>query len=132
MKTFFTAFLVLNFLAEALAATSLIGAETGLSAALNNPLDKAADNDPTQSQFWSMHYGFAVIAIASAIAWVWPHRSNRAVVTAVLGILITFHVALFCSLALEGTQTAGIVLHAVLALMAITLFGLRGRWCHEH
>ena len=110
MKMFFTVFLVLNFLAEALAAVSLISANTGP---------------------WSTHYGFAVIAIASASLWVWPHRTSRRVVTSVLGILMTFHVALLCSLALEGTQLGGIVLHAVLALMAIALFLLRGRWCNE-
>ena len=123
MKMFFTVFLVLNFLAESLAAVSLIGADNGLSAAL--------DNNQGLDQFWSMHYGFAVICIASAIFWVWPHRSSRKVVTAVLGILMTFHVALLCSLAFEGTQMAGIVLHSVLALMAIALFALRSRWCDE-
>ena len=123
MKLFFTIFLILNFLAETLAAVSLISADTGLPAALSG--------DTGATGLWSMHYGFAVIAIASAIAWVWPHRSSRRVVTAVLGILMTFHVALLCSLVLEGTQSAGIVLHSVLALMAIILFAARGRWCSE-
>jgi len=131
MKIFFTVFLVLNLLAETLAAVSLIGAPNGLSAALDSTITNVADNNPALSKFWSMHYGFAVIAIASAIFWIWPHRSNRAVVTAVLGILMTFHVALFCSLFLEGTQTGGIVLHSILALMAIVLFALRGHWCHD-
>ena len=123
MKAFFTTFLVLNFLAETLAAVSLIGAENGLAAALSG-------NGSTNG-LWSMHYGFAVISIASAIFWVWPHRTSRKVVTAVLGMLMVFHSALLISLILENSQIGGIVLHTVLALIAIVLFTLRGRWCNE-
>lgn len=130
MKMFFTIFLVLNFLAETLAAVSLIGADSGLAAALDG-VPPIVDGNIGATGLWSMHYGFAVIAIASAILWVWPHRSSRRVATAVLGILMTFHVALTCSLVLEGTQAPGMVLHAVLALMAIALFVLRGRWCDQ-
>lgn len=121
MKMLFTVFLVLNLLAETLAAFSLIGAENGLSAALAGT--------GAQSGLWSMHYGFAVISIASAIAWVWPHRDSRKVVTTVLGMLMTFHVALLVSLVAEGTQTPGIVIHSVLAGLAVVLFVLRGKWC---
>ena len=123
MKAFFTTFLVLNFLAETLAAVSLIGAENGLAAALSG-------NGSTNG-LWSMHYGFAVISIASAICWVWPHRTSRKVVTAVLGMLMVFHSALLISLILENSQIGGIVLHTVRALMAIVLFTLRGRWCND-
>jgi len=130
MKMFFTVFLVLNFLVETLAAVSLISADTGLAAALDG-VPPLVDGNIGATGLWSMHYGFAVIAIASAIFWVWPHRSSRSVVTAVLGILTTFHTALLCSLVLEGTQMPGIVLHSVLAPMAIVLFALRGRWCNE-
>lgn len=126
MKILFTTFLVLNLLAETLAATSLIGAENGLAAALNG-----AGSAPGGTGLWSMHYGFAVISIASAIAWVWPHRESRKVVTAVLGMLMTFHLAVLISLSAEGTQSAGIVIHSVLAVMAVGLFVLRGRWCTE-
>jgi len=93
MKIFFTVFLVLNLLAETLAAVSLIGAPNGLSAALDSTITNVADNNPALSKFWSMHYGFALF--------------------------------------LEGTQTGGIVLHSILALMAIVLFALRGHWCHD-
>lgn len=123
MKILFTVFLVLNLLAETLAATSLIGAENGLRAALAGA--------GAERGMWSMHYGFAVIAIASAIAWVWPHRDSRKVVTTVLGMLMTFHVALLISLSAEGTQTPGIVIHSVLAGLSVVLFVLRGKWCVE-
>ena len=123
MKAFFSVFLVLNFLAETLAAVSLIGAENGLAAALSG--------NGNSNGLWSMHYGFAVISIASAIFWVWPHRTSRKVVTAVLGMLMLFHCALLISLVLENSQIEGIVLHSVLALMAIVLFALRSRWCDE-
>ena len=126
MKLLFTVFLVLNLLAETLAAVGLIGADTGLAAALAGA-GKSADS----AGLWSMHYGFAVISIASAIAWIWPHRSSLKVVTVVLGMLMTFHVALLTSLAAEGTQGAGIVIHSVLALLAVVLFVSRSRWCDQ-
>lgn len=118
MKIAFTVFLVLNFLAEALAAATLIGGPTGLGATETAP-----------GGMWAMHYGFAMIAIASALLWIWPYRDHRAAVTAVLGILMTFHCALLTSLLIEGVQQAGIVIHSVLAVFAIVLFVLRSRWC---
>ncbi len=126
MKLLFTVFLVLNLAAETLAAVSLIGAENGLAAALGG-----AGSAQDSTGLWSMHYGFAVISIASAIVWIWPHRSSRKVVTTVLGMLMIFHVALLASLSLEGVQSAGIVIHSVLAGLAVVLFALRGRWCDE-
>lgn len=78
-----------------------------------------------------MHYGFAALALASASLWVWPYRTNRAAVTAVLGVLMIFHVGLFTSLTLAGDQQAGMVIHAVLALLAVILFSLRSKWCDQ-
>lgn len=118
MKTALTVFLVLNLLTEALAAASLIGGPTGLGA-----------TEAVPGGMWAMHYGFAVIAIASALFWLWPYRDNHAAVTAVLGMLMTFHCVLLTSLLIEGVQQAGIVIHSVLALFAIVLFALRSRWC---
>ena len=53
MKILFTVVLVLNFLTETLAAVSLIGGPEGIAAA-------------GKGGMWSMHYGFAALAIASA------------------------------------------------------------------
>lgn len=116
MKVLFVVFLVLNFLAEALAASTLIAGPGGLSAI-------------GQGAQWSMHYGFAVLAVASASLWVWPKRNDVSVVTAVLGILLVFHAAVFVSLTLAGDQLFGMVLHAVLALMCLVLFTRRAHWC---
>ena len=116
MRIAFTVFLVLNLLAELLAATSLIGGPEGIAAA-------------GIGKQWSMHYGFAVLAIASATLWVWPHRSHLQVVTAVLGVLMVFHCAVLVSLVLAGDQPAGVVIHSVLAVLAVGLFALRSRWC---
>ena len=116
MKYLFIVLLVLNFLTETLAAVSLIGGPEGLAAA-------------GMGGQWSMHYGFAALAIASASLWVWPHRTNRAAVTAVLGILLVFHVGLFISLTAAGDQAVGMVLHAVLAVLALVAFTQRGKWC---
>ena len=52
MKILFNIVLVLSFLFEALASVSLIGGPEGISA-------------PGLGNQWSMHYGFAALAIAS-------------------------------------------------------------------
>lgn len=116
MNILFNIVLVLNFLTESMAATSLIGGPEGVSAA-------------GQGAMWSMHYGFAAVAIASASLWVWPYRSNRQAVTAILGMLVTFHSGLFVSLTLAGDQMAGQIIHAVLASLCILLFTQRSKWC---
>lgn len=116
MKKLFVALLVLNVLTEALAATTLIGGPGGISAA-------GAGNQ------WSMHYGFAALAIGSAALWVWPYRNNLNAVTAVLGVLMTFHSGLFVSLMVAGDQPAGVIIHAVLAALCILLFIQRRSWC---
>ena len=110
--------LVLNLLTEAMAATALIAGPEGISAA-------------GKGEMWSMHYGFAALAIGSATFWIWPYRTNIKPVTAVLGVLVTFHTGLFLSLTLAGDQTAGMIIHAVLAALCILLFTQRSRWCSE-
>lgn len=120
MKIAFTVFLVLNLLAETLAAVSLIGGPMGLQAP-----------EPVEASRWAMNYGFAVIAIASAIFWIWSKRSTLNAVTPVLGMLMIFHVCLFIALSMDKTQTFGFVLHGALALMAIILFTQRRKWCTD-
>lgn len=118
MKIFFTVFLVLHTLTELMAAVSLIGGPEGISAA-------------GLGGQWSMHYGFAALALASASLWVWPYRSNRAAVTAVLGVLMIFHIGILVSLTAAGDQQVGMVLHSVLAVLAVVLFSLRSKWCDQ-
>jgi hypothetical protein len=107
MNVLFIILLVLNLLVEALAAATLIGGPGGLAAA-------GSGNQ------WSMHYGFAARANARAAVWT--------AVTPVLGLLMVFHSGLFVSLAVAGDQMGGMVIHAVLAAMAIGLFVSRTRW----
>ncbi len=116
MKTMFTVVLVLSALTELLAAATLIGGPDGIAAA-------------GQGGQWSMHYGFAVIAIASASLWVWPHRSDLRAVSAILGVLMVFHLGLCASLAIAGDQMVGMVIHAVLGGLCVLLFTQRGKWC---
>lgn len=116
MRILFVVVLFVNLLTEALAATTLIGGPEGISA-----MGKGG--------MWSMHYGFAALAIASASLWVWPYRTNLQVVTAVLGLLATFHTGLFISLTLAGDQQAGMIIHAAMAVACIGLFTQRARWC---
>ena len=118
MKLCFTILLVLNLLTELLASTTLIGGADGIAAAGRGGL-------------WSMHYGFAALAIGSASLWLWPYRSNRKAVTAVLGMLMTFHSGLFISLTLAGDQPAGVVIHGVLSVLCIGMFTQRSKWCTE-
>ena len=123
MQTLFKIFLVLNLLAETLAATSLIGGPGGAAAALAGAGANTA--------MWSMHYGFAVVSIASAIFWIWPRQTSAAAVTPVLGMLMLFHIGVLISLSLEATQTVGIGIHSVLAVLAVILFTQRSKWCTD-
>ena len=116
MKQVLAGALVLNLLLELLAAATLIGGPNGLGATGAPP-----------SGWWSMHYGFAVIAIASAGAWLWPHRHALSALTPVIGILATFHVAVLTSLLVAGDQPVGVVAHAVLSILFSLLFVLRRR-----
>ena len=118
MRHLFTVFLVLNLLAETLAAGTLIGGPLGLQAP-----------ELIEGSRWAMNYGFAVIAIASASLWVWGKRTSLIAVTPVLGILIVFHVCLAMALSMDSTQFAGFILHSVLAVIAIALFATRAQWC---
>ena len=118
MKHLFTAFLIMNLLVEGLAASSLIPGPLGLSAP-----------EPVTATRWAMNYGFGVIAIASAVFWVWSQRSSLAAVTPVLGILLVFHCSLFVALAIDDTQFAGRVIHGVMAALAVFLFTQRRKWC---
>ena len=118
LKVLFIIMLVLNLLTEVMAATALIGGPEGISAA-------------GKGEMWSMHYGFAVLAIASASLWIWPYRTDIKAVTAVLGVLMTFHAVLFLSLTLAGDQAAGMIIHAFLATLCMLLLTQRSRWCSE-
>ena len=118
MKNFFTGYLVLNFILEGLAAITLIGATLGLFSI-----------EQLESGTWSMNYGFAAIAIASAILWVWPHRARREAVGPVLGILLSFHTLVFVSFAIQGNQVQPTIVHGVMAVLAIYLYSQRSKWC---
>ena len=118
MKNLFTTYLVLNLILESFAAITLIGAALGLFAIAQ-----------LESGMWSMNYGFAAIAIASAIFWVWPHRSKREAVGPVLGILLAFHALVSVSFAIQGNQVPPTVVHGIMALLGIFLYTRRSAWC---
>ena len=118
MSIAFSALLVLSFLMETLAAVALITGPEGLSAA-------------GMGEMWSLHYGFAALAVASFSLWTWPQRRNPAVITPALGFLLTFHTGLVISLAAAGDQQGGMIGHSVLALLALGLFVFRGRLVNQ-
>ncbi|MEM7003188.1 MAG: hypothetical protein AAF529_20540 [Pseudomonadota bacterium] len=118
MKILWQTLIVVSALAELMAAVTLIGGPGGITAAGSG------------SQ-WSMHYGFAALAVASLSLWVWPRRTNADAVHVALGVLTTFHVGVFLSLTLAGDQAFGMLLHGVLSVMCIVLVaGRRGIIAH--
>ena len=116
MKILLSAVLILSFLAEALAAVTLITGPEGVTA-------------PGLGNQWSMHYGFAALAIASISLWTWPYRTNMPVVTFALDVLFTFHTGLSISLNLAGDQQAGMIVHTVLSVLCLVLITQRSKWC---
>ncbi len=120
IKIFFISVLVLNLLLEGLAAFSLIAGPQGIFAEVQ-----------PESGMWAMNYGFAALAIASAVFWIWPYRDNRQAVGSVLGILLTFHTFMFISLAIPGNQMPGMIAHAVMAVLCLVVYTQRSKWCDE-
>lgn len=104
--------IILSGLTELMAGITLIGGPDGVRAA-------GAGN------MWSMHYGFAALAIASLSVWIWPRRRHPEAIAVALGVLITFHTGLFVSLALAGDQAVGMVLHGILAALSLLVFWRR-------
>lgn len=120
MRKLFITYLVLNLALEGIAAVTLIGAGLGLFTIAQ-----------LESGMWSMNYGFAAIAIASALFWVWPHRSKREVVGPVLGILLAFHGFVSVSFAIQGSHMPSIVVHGIMAVLGIFLYTRRSAWCDD-
>ena len=120
MRNLFTTYLVVNLMLEGIAAVTLVGAGLGLFTIAQ-----------LESGMWSMNYGFAAIAIASALFWVWPHRSKREVVGPVLGILLAFHALVSVSFAIQGAQVQTMVVHGIMALLGIFLYARRSAWCQD-
>ena len=116
MRVLFAVLLMAHLLMETMAAIGLIGGPGGISAA-------------GQGEQWSMHYGFAALAMASVSLWVWPRRNDPAAVAVVLGLLLTFHVGLTLSLAVAGDQMGGMIAHAVLAAISLVLITQRAKVC---
>ena len=114
MRMLFVVMLVMNFLLEALAAVTLISGPGGISAA-------------GTGEQWSMHYGFAALAIASISLWIWPRRNDAGAVATVLGVLLVFHAGLMVSLAVAGDQMFGLVMHTIVAAMCLVLVLQRGK-----
>ena len=109
MKILWNVVIILSGLTELLAAATLIGGPEGVSAA-------------GSGNMWSMHYGFAALAIASLSIWIWPRRHQAEAIAVALGVLLTFHTGLFVSLTLAGDQPVGMVLHGILAVLSLVVF----------
>ena len=114
MRYVLATLLLLNLLAELLAAVTLLGGPGGVA-------DAGSGNQ------WSMHYGFAVLAIAGLSFWGWRFRGERAALTVTLATLQTFHTAVFLSLLLAGDQPAGVAIHGVLMVLTLVVLLNRGK-----
>ncbi|MEM7078610.1 MAG: hypothetical protein AAF513_08280 [Pseudomonadota bacterium] len=112
MAIFLAIALGLHFLMEMLAAIGLIMKGVKLAG---------------DGELWSMHYGFAALAPASVSLWLGPYRRQAGALTVALGLLCSFHTGLAISIAIAGDMVGGMVGHAVLAVLSIALFVLRGR-----
>ncbi|TDI62594.1 MAG: hypothetical protein E2O92_00710 [Alphaproteobacteria bacterium] len=121
MKNVFTGVLILNLIVEFGAAFALISASLG----------GVGVEDPMSATVWSRSYGFGALAIGSAVIWIWPHRDNYAVVSTVLGMLMVFHIGVTISFGVVGGQLAVGGLHAVLSVLMVTMYVLRGKWCEK-
>ncbi len=117
MKRCFTTYLVMNLFLETLAAITLIGGAMGFFSV-----------GGFEAGMWAMNYGFAALTMATAIFWVWPFRSTQAAVESVLGILLTFHALISVSFAIQGNQEVPVVIHAVMAVLAIYCYSQRTKW----
>ena len=118
MKILFIVTLVLNLLFEGMAGVVLLTGDMGINAP-----------EMLASGMWAMNYGFAALAIASAIIWLWPNRTNYHAVGSVMGMLSTFHVLLAISLGIAGNQMGPTVLHAIMAVLCIVSLTQRAKWC---
>ena len=81
---------------------------------------------------WATDYGFAALAMASMIFWVWRYRFNSRVVILVLGLLITFHTGTGIATGLavaDGDPAAAPLIHALIAAVSAVLFLTRHKWC---
>ena len=119
MKIFFIVILAINLLFEAAAGIALIAGPTGLGAAEINT-----------EGMWGMNYGFAALAMASAIIWLWPNRTNAAAVFSVMGMLASFHVLMTIALFL-GQQMGPSIAHGILGVCSIILLTQRAKWCES-
>jgi hypothetical protein len=121
MQKVFTGYLLLNLALEGLAAITLIGGALGVFSI-----------DNLEAGMWPMHYGFAAIAIATAVFWVWPQRTKPDSVAPILGILLSFHALVSISFGIAGGQVPAMVVHGFMAALALYFYSQRARWCDEY
>ena len=118
MKKVYSAVLIANLLIESVGAIALFAAP-----------DFLVDTGNASAVLWSWNYGFVALAVGSAVFWAWPHRDSFAAVGAVLGILLSFHLAIAVALAIADELFIDVVLHGAFAALCVYLFAQRSKWC---
>jgi len=111
MKALFFISILANLLIEAGAGISLLAGDQGISSGVR------PDYGP-----WSIHYGFAAIAVASVSIWLWLYRFNIVVMGVLLGFLATFNTLLFLSVLLAGGASVAMAFHGFMAIACSALY----------
>lgn len=118
MKKLYSAVLIANLLIEAFGAAALFAAPGFL-----------VDAENASALLWSRNYGFVALAVGGAVFWTWPHRDSFPAAGAVLGILLSFHLAIAVALAIADELFVDVVLHGGFAVVCLYLFTQRSKWC---
>lgn len=120
MKTFYTVMLIANLVIEAAGASALL-----------MRMDFLVDVENASALLWSWNYGFVALGVGSAVFWAWPYRDSYAATGVVLGILLSFHLAISVALAIADELFVDVVLHGVYAALCLYLLTQRAKWCTE-
>lgn len=118
MKKLYSAVLIANLIIEGIGATVLFVAPGFL-----------VDEGNPSAVLWARNYGFVALAVGSAVFWTWPHRDTFAAAGAVLGILLSFHIAISVALAIAGVLWVDVILHGAFGAVCIYLYIRRSQWC---
>ncbi len=118
MKKLYSAVLIANLLIEGIGASALLMAPEFL-----------VDTGNASAMLWAWNYGFVALGVGSAVFWAWPHRDSFAAVGAVLGILLSFHLAIAIALLIKDALFVDVVLHSAFAVVCLYLFIQRSKWC---
>jgi len=119
MRKILTTALILNFLTDGPVGALMIFSPEAM-----------LPGGSAESLFWVRNYGVAALSVACMAIWLWPSRDDYNALGIGLGYLMGFHTVLAVVLYLSGVQLVGAIIHTVLAVLFISLFFQRAKWCN--